>query len=231
MRVDFSTMKIRSLGIMLLIILSSFVSFSQDATFSSPDATQCPENLFELVATNTTYGDPNYSWLITGPSSFSPQTYTGDSVAAYLTVSGFYNVKLTVTVGGTPTSITQNNFIQVYNKPTISYSVTPTTGCSPLLVTFNGSCTPGSGTLGSFAANAGDGTAYTTEDFTHTFTSGGSFTPSVTVTNSFGCNTTGNLSAVTVTASPSLTSPLNPNSICSGSTFNYTPTSTISGAT
>jgi gliding motility-associated-like protein len=231
MRVDFSTMKIRSLGIMLLIILSSFVSFSQDATFSSPDATQCPENLFELVATNTTYGDPNYSWLITGPSSFSPQTYTGDSVAAYLTVSGFYNVKLTVTVGGTPTSITQNNFIQVYNKPTISYSVTPTTGCSPLLVTFNGSCTPGSGTLAGFAPNAGDGTAYSTEDFTHTFTSGGSFTPSVTVTNSFGCNTTGNLTPVTVTASPSLTSPLNPNSICSGSTFNYTPTSTISGAT
>ena len=223
-------MKIRSLGIMLLIILSSFVSFSQlDATFSSPDATQCPDNLFTLNATNTTYGNPNYTWLITG-SSFS-QTYTGSSVAAYLTASGFYNVRLTVTDGVTTTTNTQNSFIQVYNKPTISYSVTPTTGCTPLLVTFNGSCTPGSGTLGSFAANAGDGTAYSTEDFTHTFTSGGSFTPSVTVTNSFGCNTTGNLTAVTVTASPSLTSPLNPNSICSGSTFNYTPTSTISGTT
>lgn len=231
MRVEFSIMKIRSLGIMLLIVLSSFVSFSQlDATFSSPDATQCPENLFTLNATNTTYGNANYTWLITGPSSFS-QTFTGSSVAVYLTVSGFYNVKLTVTDGVTTTSNTQNSFIQVYSKPTISYSVTPTTGCSPLLVTFNGSCSPGSGTLGSFQANAGDGTPYSTEDFTHTFTSGGTFTPSVTVTNSFGCNTTGNLTPVTVTASPSLTSPLNPNSICSGSTFNYTPTSNTSGST
>lgn len=231
MRVEFSIMKIRSLGIMLLIVLSSFVSFSQlDATFSSPDATQCPENLFTLNATNTTYGNANYTWLITGPSSFS-QTFTGSSVAVYLTVSGFYNVKLTVTDGVTTTSNTQNSFIQVYSKPTISYSVTPTTGCSPLLVTFNGSCSPGSGTLGSFQANAGDGTPYASEDFTHTFTSGGTFTPSVTVTNSFGCNTTGNLTPVTVTASPSLTSPLNPNSICSGSTFNYTPTSNTSGST
>lgn len=224
-------MKIRSLGIMLLIILNSFVSFSQDATFSSPDATQCPDNLFTLNATNTTYGNSNYSWLITGPSGYS-QTPTGSSVAVYLTVSGFYNVKLTVTVGGTPTSTTQDNFIQVYSKPTIDYSVTPTTGCSPLLVTFTSSCTPGpdSGTLSTFQANA-DGTSYSTEDFTHTFTSGGTFTPSVTVTNSVGCFTTGNLSPVTVTTSPSLTSPLNPNSICSGSTFNYTPTSTISGTT
>lgn len=223
-------MKIRSLGIMLLIILSSFVSFSQlDATFSSPDATQCPDNLFTLNATNTTYGNSNYSWLITGPSGYS-QTPTGSSVAVYLTVSGFYNVKLTVTDGVTTTSNTQNSFIQVYSKPTINYSVTPTTGCSPLLVTFNGSCTPGSGTLSTFQANAG-GTSYSTEDFTHTFTSGGTFTPSVTVTNSVGCFTTSNLSTVTVTTSPSLTSPLNPNSICSGSTFNYTPTSTISGAT
>jgi len=222
-------MKIRSLGIMLLIILSSYVSFSQlDATFSSPDATQCPDNLFTLNATNTTYGNPNYSWLITGPS-FS-ENYTGISVAAYLTVPGNYNVRLTVTDGVTTTVNTQNSFIQVYNKPTISYSVTPTTGCSPLLVTFNGSCTPGSGTLSSFSANAG-GTSYSTEDFTHTFTSGGTFTPTVTVTNSFGCFTTGNLSTVSVINSPSLTSPLNPNSICSGSTFNYTPTSTITPTT
>jgi hypothetical protein len=112
MREDFSIMKIRSLGIMLLIILNSLVSFSQDATFSSPDATQCPDNLFTLNATNTTYGNSNYSWLITGPSGYS-QTPTGSSVAVYLTVSGFYNVKLTVTNGVTTTSNTQNSFIEV----------------------------------------------------------------------------------------------------------------------
>ena len=222
-------MKIRSLGIMLMIILSSFEIFSQlDATFTSPSSSQCPENLFTLNATNTTYGNSNYSWIITGPS-FS-QTYTGSSIAAYLTISGFYNVSLTVSNGVTTTTNTQNNFIQVYSKPSIAYSVLPTTGCSPLLVSFNGSCTPGSGTLASFSSIV-DGTSYTNEDFSHTFSSGGSYTPTITVTNSFGCFTTSNLTIVNVTSSPSITSPLNPNQICSGSIFNYSPTSSIPGAT
>jgi PKD repeat protein len=220
MRINTSTQWILAL---LLFFTSNFATQAQtlDATFSSPDVTQCPDNLFTLNATNTTYGNSNYSWLITGPNGYS-QTNTGSSVAFYLTVSGFYNVQLTVTDGVNSESNTQNNFIQVYNKPNINYSVTQTTGCTPLIVTFNSNCSPGSGTLASFTANVG-GTSYTTEDITHTFTSGGSFTPSVTVTNSFGCVTIGNLSTVTVTNSPSLTSPLNPNSICSGSTFNYTP--------
>jgi len=221
----------KSLGILLLFLASSFIGISQlNATFSSPAASQCPNNLFTINATNQTYGNSNYSWEVTGPGGFS-QTPSGSSIAIYLTTSGFYNVKLTVTDGITNTTNTQNNFIRVYEVPVISYVLTPTTGCAPLTVNFNGSCSPGSGTLASFASNSGDGTPYTTEDFNHTFTNGGTFTPSVTVTNSFGCNTTGNLNPITVNPSPSLTSPLNPNSICSGSTFNYTPTSTISGTT
>jgi hypothetical protein len=126
---------------------------------------------------------------------------------------------------------TQNNYLTVYNTPTISYSVSPLTSCTPGSVSFNGSCLAGSGSLQSFQVNTGSGQTYNIEDFSHTYTTAGSFVPSATVTNSFGCFTTQNLSAVTVNQSASLSSPLNPNSICSGSVFNYTPTSASAGCT
>jgi gliding motility-associated-like protein len=225
----FSNLKFKSIGILLLFLASTFVSFSQlDATFTSPDPTQCPSNLFTINANTTTY--TTYTWLVTGPSGFS-QSPSGSSIALYLTAAGPYTVKLTVDNGVTTNSNTVTNYLTVYDVPVISYTLSAITGCSPLTVAFNGSCTAGSGTLSSFSANSGDGSNYTTEDFSHTFNSAGTFTPSVSVTNSFGCITTGNLSAVTVKQSPSLTSPTNPNSVCSGSVFSYTPTATPTGCT
>lgn len=224
----FSNLKFKSIGILLLFLASTFVSFSQlDATFTSPDPTQCPSNLFTINANTTTY--TTYSWLVTGPS-FS-QSFSGSSIAFFLTTAGSYTVKLTVDNGVTTNTNTVSNYITVYNVPVVSYSLSATTGCSPLTVAFNGSCTAGSGTLTSFSANSGDGSNYTTEDFSHTYNSAGTFTPSVSVTNSFGCITTSNLTAVTVKQSPSLTSPTNPNSVCSGSVFSYTPTATPTGCT
>jgi PKD repeat protein len=79
--------------------------------------------------------------------------------------------------------------------------------------------------------NTGSGQTYNIEDFSHTYNAAGSYTPSATVTNTFGCFTSQNLSAITVNQSASLSSPLNPNSICSGSVFNYTPTSSTAGCT
>ena len=224
---------VKRISLVGLFTLSYFVSFAQlVATFSSPNANQCPGNLFTLNATNTTYS--SYSWLVTGPSSYS-STPTGSSVALYLSTPGYYTVKLTVSNGVTSNSSTQTNYLRVYNVPTVSYTVSPTTGCSPLSVVFNGSCTPGDGTLSSFSINAGDGNLYTTEDFTNIYTNNGStntsFASSATITNSFGCATTSSLATVSVKPSPSLTSPLNPNSVCSGSTFNYTPVSSMTPST
>ncbi|NBR13598.1 MAG: PKD domain-containing protein, partial [Crocinitomicaceae bacterium] len=224
----FSNLKFRGIGIMLLFVACAFVSFSQlDATFSSPDADKCPGNLFTINANTTTYS--SYNWTVTGPS-FN-QTPTGNSIALYLTNSGQYTVTLTVGNGVTTNTSTITNFLTVYNVPVINYSLTPTSGCSPLTVAFNGSCTPGSGTLSSFSVNSGSGTNYTTEDFSHVYNVADTFTPNATVTNSFGCITTGNLTDIIVRQTPSLTSPTNPNSVCSGSVFNYTPTATPTGCT
>ena len=216
--------------IFFLIFSGNFIigNAQLNATFSSPDVDQCPNNLFTINATNTSYS--SYNWSISGPGGYSLSP-SGSSIAIYLTTAGQYTVTLSVSNGGAPTTNTQTNYLTVYNTPTISYSLTPTSGCTPMNVSFNGSCSAGSGSLQSFQITTGTGNTFNVEDFSYTYTSAGTFTPSATVTNSNGCFTSQNLSTITVSQSASLSSPLNPNSICSGSTFNYSPTSSTAGCT
>ena len=211
----------------LLFVLSISEVKAQDASFTSVDQSQCPGNLFALNANNPTYS--NYVWTITGPAGFN-SSLSGSSIVVFLSNSGFYNVSLTVTNAGATVTNTQNNFLQVYAIPTIVYNLSSTSGCSPLNVNFNGSSTPGSGTLQSFAINSANGTISNNEDFSVIYSAPGVYNPTATITNSFGCFTTMNLPAITVLPAPSLTSPLNSNSICSGATFNYSFSSSIVGS-
>jgi len=208
-----------------------------NASFTSPDVDQCPSNLFTVNATNTSYS--TYNWTITGPSPSVSVVYSGpgSSASVFLTASGQYNVTLSVSNGGPVTTNTQSNYLTVFQVPSINYVVTPASPvCSNQPISFNGSCTPGSGSLLSFSTNVNDGTPspYTTEDFIHTFTnttSGNlSYSPSVTVTNSVGCSNTQSLPAITIKPHATLSSSLTPPAICSGQTFSYTPTS-ASGVT
>jgi gliding motility-associated-like protein len=211
----------------LMFLLSiSEVQGQLNATFTSIDQNQCPGNLFTLNANNPTYD--NYSWTITGPSGFN-SSLSGSSIVVFLSNSGFYNVTLSVTDAGVTSVSTQNNFLEVYSPPIINYNFSSNSGCAPLNVNFNGSSNPGSGTLQTFAINSANGIISSTEDFSVIYNSAGVYNPTATVTNSFGCFTTMNLPAITVLQTPSLTSPINFNSICSGSVFNYSFSSSING--
>ena len=199
-----------------------------NANFTSNDQNQCPGNLFTLNAANPTY--TNYAWTITGPAGFN-SSLNGSSIVVFLNNSGFYNVSLTVTDAGVSATNSQNGYLEVYSPPTINYNLSTTSGCSPLSVIYNGSSAPGSGTIQSFAINSANGTISNSEDFSIVYNSAGVYNPTATVTNSFGCFTTMNLPAITVLQAPSLTSPMNSNSVCSGTVFNYGFSSSIPGTT
>ena len=220
--------------------------FSQNANFKALDSAQCSGNLFTLIAINGTYPSSSYSWEITSPSNVTT-TYTGnDTIFIVLSATGFYDVKLTVT-NGTTATVQNLDFLQVFSKPTIGFtansSSSPLTGCSPFLVNFNGSTsTPGGGSsYSSVNFDFGDGNLSTISNFgtnptfNHTYTNSSSsnvtYKPKVNILNSNGCFDTLTLPSITVKPSPTLSSPLNPNSICSGSTFNYIPTSATAGCT
>jgi gliding motility-associated-like protein len=214
--------------LLFLFLSVSEVKGQLNATFTSTDQNQCPGNLFTLSASNPTYS--NYAWTITGPSGFN-SSLTGSSIVVFLNNSGLYNVTLTVTDAGVSTTNIQSGFLEVYSPPTINYNLSTASGCSPLNVNFNGSSTPGSGTFQSFAISSANGTISNTEDFSVIYNSAGVYNPTATVTNSFGCFTTMNLPAITVLQAPSLTSPLNSNSVCSGTLFNYGFLSSMPGTT
>jgi gliding motility-associated-like protein len=239
-------MKLRFLVFLVLIVLNGSGVFAQNANFKATDSTQCSGTLFTLIAINNTYPSSSYSWQITNPSNVTT-TYSGnDTIFVVLTSPGLYDVRLTVT-NGTTSTVLNPDFLQVFSKPTIGFTAngvsTALTGCSPFLVNFNGSTSsPGSGaTYSSVSVDFGDGNLTnisnfgTSQTFNHTYLNATStnvtYKPKVNILNSSGCFDTLTLSSITVKPSPTLSSPLNPNSICSGSTFNYIPTSATPGCT
>ena len=138
---------------LLVSIFFTFGLFAQNATFQAVDSTQCPGSLFILTANNTSYPSAAYAWQITSPTGVVSNYSGNDTIGIVLTNPGLYDVKLTVTSGGTA-SVTKLDYLTVYAKPSIIYSVTPTTGCSPMNVVFNGSCTAGSGSIVSYSITA-----------------------------------------------------------------------------
>lgn len=92
-----------------------------------------------------------------------------------------------------------NNRIQKFapvNPPVTNFTSNVTTGSSPLTVKFNDTST---GTPFSWVWNFGDGANSTVQNPTHTYSKVGSYTVTLTATNSVGSNTTTKTNYITVT--------------------------------
>ena len=214
-------------SIYFFLLLGMFSAYSQNSDFSTSVNSQCPGNLFTLTADDNSM--VSYNWTITEQGGASTN-YNVNPVAFVLDNPGLYNVELTVSNGAGTNTTTENSFLEVFDEPTIVYTVTSDPYCAPAIVDFTSNSTAGSGTIISYQAFT-DGTVYNTADFQHTYSSVGTYPINVSIENSNNCLTSLDLDDIVVTNFPALTSPLNPNTICSGTNFNYSPTSTIPGST
>jgi PKD repeat protein len=126
-------MRITSTKLILAIMLffaSNFETQAQtlDATFYSPDSTQCIGNTYVLLANNTSY--QVYNWTVDGPNNFSWNSNgTYSDASLILNDGGFYNVSLTVADGGLTETNTITSFFYVNPSalPTINLSSNLTT--------------------------------------------------------------------------------------------------------
>jgi PKD repeat protein len=137
----------------------------------------------------------SYSWTFGdgGTSNAQNPSHT------YLT-AGNYTATLTVTDnGGAPGSATVGISAASNQPPTAHASAAPTSGTSPLPVTFTGSGTDSDGTIASYAWAFGDGGTSTLQNPAHTYASAGSYTATLTVTDNNGA-TGGSTVGITVTA-------------------------------
>ncbi|MCX6693065.1 MAG: PKD domain-containing protein [Methanomicrobiales archaeon] len=139
------------------------------------------------------FGDGNSSWS-TALTSFTHQ----------YTTAGTFSVNLTVTNASGSNSSLRINYITVNQVPTASFTGTPTSGNVPLTVTFSDTSTGGSiiGRVWDFGdGNASWSTALTS--FTHLYSTTGTFSVNLTVTNASGSDSLLRPGYITVSAPPS----------------------------
>ena len=117
------------------------------------------------------------------------------------TAAGSYVVRLTVSDGTNSTlsaAINISATAPVNNVPTVAASASPKLGVIPLLVTFSstGSSDPEGSPL-SYNWNFGDGTSSTIANTTHTYTTAGSFTASLTISDGTNSVSSANIAITT----------------------------------
>jgi PKD repeat protein len=128
-------------------------------------------------------------------------TSTVQNPSHQYTSTGTFTVSLTVTGPGGSDGETKNNYITVNPciAPTANFVGSPTSGYAPLTVNFTDQS---SGSPTSWSWNFGDGGTSTAQNPSHTYTSAGTFTVSLTVTNSCGSDGETKTGYITVTTSP-----------------------------
>ena len=142
---------------------------------------------------NSTNTPTSWNWNFGDGSSsthqFPSHTYT---------IDGTYTVTLTVTNSGGSNALTRTNYITVGSgvvAPVATFTGSPTSGTVPLTVTFTDSST---NTPTSWNWNFGDGNSSTLQNPSHTYSSTGTYTVSLTAINSAGSNTSTRTNYITV---------------------------------
>ncbi|WP_336514704.1 PKD domain-containing protein [Pollutibacter soli] len=175
---------------LLLLFLSVFyvlvVKAQVNPGFTADRLDGCAPLIVNLK--NTTTG-------ISGPVEFEwdfgnlNRSSLSDAAAVY-TEPGNYLITLHVKTGNKQYQTTQT--ITVYKKPEVNFAASKIKGCSPLEVNFISSSKPGDGDIVSLLWGFGDGSVETGYDnqMTHIYTLASKMGVSLTVSNSFGCQST-----------------------------------------
>lgn len=141
-----------------------------------------------------------YSWNFGDSSSGS-----GVNTSHTFTQAGTYTVTLTVSDDDGALDTETVDITVATITPLASFTFSPSSGKAPLLITFDGSGSEDiDGTISTYAWNFGDSTSGSGVSPTHTYTSGGNYTVTLTVTDNDGAQ---DVFSDTFTVSPPNVSP------------------------
>jgi gliding motility-associated-like protein len=154
-------------------------------SFTTSDTSICPGSSVSFSSTSTTGGTPGgmtYSWNF-GDGG----TSTSSSPSHVYALPGNYSVTLFVTnAQGCTASLTKTAHIHVRNPPVPNFSATPVVICNPPGVVTFSNISSGSGPL-TYSWTFGDGGTSTATSPSHTYSSPGSYTVKLVVTDIYGC--------------------------------------------
>jgi gliding motility-associated-like protein len=178
---------LRKLALVYALFLTSMSSYCQApvAAFTGSPTGGCSPLIVNFQDQST--GNPtSWNWNFGNGNTSSLQNPT----ASYFT-PGTYTITLTVSNAGGSNTLTQNQYITVYEVPTVDFNASVRSGCFPLRVQFTDLSTAGSGNTNvSWNWDFGNGTTSTLQNPFVTYTTAGTFTVSLRVTNDKGCTRT-----------------------------------------
>lgn len=120
----------------------------------------------------------------------SPVSFQQNPSHSY-TAGGNYTISLIVSDGiSCRDTLTRTTFIEVYDPPVAAFTTVPPQGCAPLLVNFNDISTNGSASIVSWNWDFGDGGNAVIPNPTYSYSTAGSYTTTLTVTDANGCVST-----------------------------------------
>ncbi len=169
----------------LFLLLTLFLSFTIKAQLSA-NFNAIPQNgCAPLIVkfNDQSAGNPtSWKWDL-GNGTIS---YLQNPSAIYFN-PGKYTVKLVVKNQSGEDSVIKTDYVEVYAKPAVDFSVNTTTGCYPLKVQFTEASSTSNGNIISWLWDFGDGATSTDRNPSHTFTSAKNFNITLQVKTSNGC--------------------------------------------
>jgi gliding motility-associated-like protein len=118
----------------------------------------------------------NYLWL--------PAANNANQIQLLLNAGT--KIYVSVTDGCTLIPAADSLIVEVLDKPSVHFSITPQSGCAPLAVSFANATSPPSGNL--YTWNFGDNTSASQTSPSHTYNTAGSYNVSLLAINSNGCS-------------------------------------------
>lgn len=149
---------------------------------------------------DTSAGGPPDTWLW----DFGDGTTSSLSSPSHVyTTSGIYDVSLTVSNAyGQDTRVRQGLVAVDWIPPQAGFSATPTAGNSPLVVQFSDESV--AGVASSWSWSFGDGVGSSSQYPSHTYSAAGTYTVSLTASNSWGSDQLTRFGYITVGPGPSM---------------------------
>ena len=207
------------------------------AAFSASPTSGCSPLtvMFSETSSGNGYTITKWEWDFNGDGAIDRTDGIKPATFAYTyTTPGTYTVTLKVTTAYGTNTKTRTNYITAQGSQA-DFTATPTSGCSPLTVTFTNAALGISKTITKWEWDVnGDGTIDHTDTtapspFTFTYSTPGTYMAKLTTTTLCGTNTMTKTSYITVYGPPTANFTATPNSGCSPLTVVFADTSNGNG--
>lgn len=173
---------IRKTTLTLFSFLWIAISYSQTANFTA-SLTQGCSPVVVRFQDQSTGGITSWFWDFGNGATATLQNPS----TTYFT-PGSYTVTLTVTNSQGTNTLTRTQYILVYPKPAINFTVNDSTACFPHPAQFTDLSVAGPGTVNTtWLWDFGDGSQATSQNPRHVYTSSGNYTVTLKATNDKGC--------------------------------------------